>query len=391
MEKRREGLRVLHVIPTFYPATYWGGPIFSVYGLCNALARMPGIQLQVLTTDSAGLRHNQRVDVGSFPWISPVGYLVHYCRRLWGVSTSPGLLRRLVPMIRAADVVHLTSVYSFPTFPTLLLCRLFGKPVVWSPRGQLQRWEKSRKVLLKRIWEMICNELLNPVRSVLHVTSRDEAEEGGRRITHARVEIVENGVNIPSDISDLVRIPAGALRLLFIGRLDPKKGIENLLQALAMLDKRISLVICGAGEPGYEVSLKALVDEHDLTSRVRFMGHVEGEAKSRAFWNADVCVVPSFTENFAMVVAEALAHGVPVIAGRGTPWSEVEARGCGLWVDNDPENLAAAIGKIATMDLAAMGKRGSEWMMAEYSWEGVAVKMLGLYKGLLAEAQSQAR
>jgi glycosyltransferase involved in cell wall biosynthesis len=90
--------------------------------------------------------------------------------------------------------------------------------------------------------------------------------------------------------------------------------------------------------------------------------------------------VPSYTENFAIVVAEALAHGVPVIASKGTPWSRLEEMKCGLWVDNDPETLARAIRSISGMSLQHMGFIGREWMRKEFSWRSVTDQMLGLYR-----------
>ncbi|RJQ48175.1 MAG: glycosyltransferase [Gammaproteobacteria bacterium] len=382
-------IKVLHVVPTFYPATYFGGPVFSLYGLCNALSRMDGTELRVLTTDSNGPRWQDHLDIQSVPTRRPEGYEVYYCRKWWGREFSGQLLSMLYPMIRWADVVHLTSVYSFSTIPALLLCRLLRKPVVWSPRGALQRWEGSTKPILKRIWEIICNGLLSPSRCVLHVTSNDEAEESRRRITRARVEVVENGVDIPSNVSNHRSwMPGGALRLLFIGRLDPKKGIENLLQALKMLDERVSLTICGTGESSYESSLQALSNDLGLAQRACFSGHAEGEVKSRAFWNADVCVVPSYTENFAMVVAEALAHGVPVIASRGTPWKELTQRGCGLWVQNDPASLVKAIAEMRGLNLSQMGENGRQWMEESFSWEAVAGRTHAIYTRLIAETTS---
>jgi glycosyltransferase involved in cell wall biosynthesis len=115
---------------------------------------------------------------------------------------------------------------------------------------------------------------------------------------------------------------------------------------------------------------------------VTFLGEVVGEAKQKLFLAADALVLPSFSENYGLVVAEALAHGVPVVAGSGTPWAELEKRGCGLWVDNSPESLAAAISRIDTMPLQEMGARGRAWMKAEFGWDRIAEKMFDLYKTL---------
>ena len=82
-------MKVVHVVPTFYPATYWGGPIYSVYGLCNALVKIPGVSLKVLTTDAASHSRNDSVHVSGFPMHYPEGYEVYFCRRLWGASFSP--------------------------------------------------------------------------------------------------------------------------------------------------------------------------------------------------------------------------------------------------------------------------------------------------------------
>src|ERR1700737_1602234 len=104
---------------------------------------------------------------------------------------------------------------------------------------------------------------------------------------------------------------------------------------------------------------------------MEMLGTILAEAKKRLFDWSDVALVPSYTENFAIVVAEALAHGVPVIASKGTPWSRLEEMRCGLWVDNDPETLADAIRGINTMPLQDMGTRGREWMQNEFSWRSV--------------------
>src|SRR5439155_27327241 len=93
-------------------------------------------------------------------------------------------------------------------------------------------------------------------------------------------------------------------------------------------------------------------------------------------------IVPSYKENFAMVMAESLAHGVPVIASKGTPWRRVEEIGCGLWVDNDAESLAKAIGQMSRMPLREMGTRGREWMAKEYSWDKRAQEFLACYNPL---------
>src|SRR5437879_2953770 len=129
-------MRILHVVPSFYPAVHYGGPIYSVLQLCLNLKKL-GCEVKVLTTDANGskrLTPKQQRD----PLVHPLQ--VEYCRRLGGGMAAPTLLHRIHKESAWADVIHLTAVYNFPTFPTLLSARLHRRPLVWSPRGTLQRW-----------------------------------------------------------------------------------------------------------------------------------------------------------------------------------------------------------------------------------------------------------
>jgi len=186
-------------------------------------------------------------------------------------------------------------------------------------------------------------------------------------------------VDVPVDLNRIQR--NGELRLLFIGRLDPKKGIEALLKACSLAaPPPWRLAIAGWGAPEYVSQLKEQIHALGLSGRVEMLGAVLSNEKKGLFERSDVALVPSYTENFAIVVAEALAHGVPVIASKGTPWSRLEEMRCGLWVNNDPESLADAIRSISTMPLPDMGRRGREWMQSEFSWRSVTNQMLALYQ-----------
>lgn len=316
------------------------------------------------------------------------GLRVRYCRRLVRHSVSPMLLRLLPSYVRWGDIVHLTAVYSFPTIPTLLACKILRKPIVWSPRGALQRWEGSTRLREKALWERVC-QVVAPKPLVLHVTSEEEARESLERLPGVEVAVISNGIEILEKVTHIHG--EGMLRLLYLGRLHPKKGIENLLAACAMLNNDSgfpwSLTIAGAGDPGYTRNIRARIKELALSGRVRMVGWVAGEAKQKLFHKADILVVPSFTENFGIVVAEALAHGVPVIASKGTPWSRMEDIGCGLWLGNDPASLKEGIERMSRMPLREMGLSGREWMKREFSWSRVAESMMALYEGIQDDAK----
>jgi len=374
-------VKLLHVTPAFYPASVYGGPIESVYQLCRHLART-GCDVRVLTTDANGPHRVLDVDTDRELELA-ANLRVRYCHRQIRHSVSFSILRLLPAYVRWADLVHLTAVYSFPTIPTLLASKVFGKPVVWSSRGALQRWKGSTRTVSKALWERVCR-VSAPKRLILHVTSEEEAKESIGRFPGVETAIIPNGVEIPDALSP--PNSNGMFRLLYLGRLHPKKGVENLLTACKLLNEEStlnwSLTLAGPGDHAYADTLRKRIQEYELSDRVRMVGEVRREKKQTLFDNSDLTIVPSYTENFGMVVAESLAHGVPVIASRGTPWRRVEEIGCGLWIENDPESLAKAIEQISRMPLREMGRRGREWMAKEFSWDKQAQQVLTCYKTL---------
>jgi glycosyltransferase involved in cell wall biosynthesis len=208
------------------------------------------------------------------------------------------------------------------------------------------------------------------------------------RMPSVRTAVVSNGVEIPTTGKSFRASSGEQLSLLYLGVISPVKGLDVLLHAMALLDRGIKLDVYGHVPLAYEDYGKAmsrLVDDLALRERVIFHGFVENELKTNAFLNADICVVPSHSENFSNVVAEALAYGVPVIASTGTPWSGVVEHGCGEWVDKSPASLAASILRMRHKPLQEMGGRGRDWMQREFGWSSVATKMEALYKRVIEQ------
>lgn len=378
-------IRVLHVTPCYYPATKWGGPIFSTKAICDEVAPMGDFHLRVLTTDTAGPERHQNLELENRTQTFPAGYEVHYAKRVYRNSTSPDMIKQLPAQMRWADVVHLTATYNAPTIPTLLLARMMGKPLVWSPRGALQataEWDKAPNRMLKTALEYVFR-LVRPSDSVLHVTAEIERDLSRQRIPGIDAAIISNSVAIPAPSAQPREWKKdGRVRLMFLSRVHEKKGIEGLLLALAQLPKHFELDIYGTGDSRYVAGLEKRVSDLGLDRRVRFRGHVEGEAKSAAFYDADIFILPTYSENFGIVVAEAMAHGVPTISTKGAPWSGLEPRGAGFWIDNTLSELASTITKLSEMDLAQVGANGRAWMEAEFSPKAMGLAFADLYRRL---------
>jgi glycosyltransferase involved in cell wall biosynthesis len=198
--------------------------------------------------------------------------------------------------------------------------------------------------------------------------------------------IIPNGIDVPSAIA--AHQSNSELRFLYLGRLHPIKGLDALIDACHILEQRGGIrpwrvTVAGGGSPGYERELHEEVTRRRLADRIRFVGEVVREEKSRLLQETDVLIVPSRAESFGMVVAEALAHGIPVIASKQPPWRELETQDCGLWTDDSPEALAMSMRRISGMPLTEMGAKGRLWMREKFDWHMMTAKMAATYRGLV--------
>lgn len=375
---------ILHVTPHFLPAREFGGPVFSVASVCSGIAEDDRFRVSAITTDAASPNNSTRLDLDANPQRFDPGYDVYYARRDLMQSTSAEMLRLLPKSISQADLVHLSWTYSFPTIPTLALARLMSKPLIWSPHGSLQaseEWHDAPRKRLKKQYERVCR-IAMPRDTVLHLTADSERDASLKRIPNARASVIANGVDIPRHPVARKKREDGKLRLLYLSRLHEKKGLEFLFRSLVDLPDA-TLDVFGTGLAGYVASLRTMVSECGLSERVNFHGHCDGERKTAAFNNADLFVLPTQGENFGIVVAEALAAGLPVITTKNAPWSGIEKHRCGRWVDLGVDQISNAVRELASADLKQMGARGRNWMRAEFAHEVVNKQMIQLYLDLL--------
>jgi glycosyltransferase involved in cell wall biosynthesis len=376
LSERGTRMKVLQVTPSFYPAHFYGGPTQSVYALCRHLSQA-GCEVRSLTTDANGPA------VLKIPTDTEVqledGVRVTYCKRNFRPDLSQSMMRRMNAMIRWADIVHITYLFSTSSLVSLAIANLANRAVVLSPRGALQPYGLNRRPMAKRMWMTACRAV-KPQRLALHVTSEKEKSDAAEVWPDIPCYMVANGVESAAEVRHHSR--AGKLKVLFIGRLHPVKGLENLIEACETVPQ-VDLTIAGIGDDEYVRTLRQRVERSVIKDRAHFTGEAVGADKERVFSEADVVVLPSHSENFGLAVAEALVRGVPVIASRGTPWAKVEQIGCGLHVDNDPQSLSSALKRIQQMPLDQMGGRGRTWMQADYTWEAQAKRMMTVYREVI--------
>jgi len=349
-------------VPTYLPATRYGGPIVAVHGLCRALARR-GHEVHVFTTNVDGS------GVSGAPLDCPVeldGVRVHYFpARLRRLYYSPAMRKALRTFVPLCDLVHLHSVFLWPTSAAARVAARAGVPYVVSPRGMLVPELIRRKSrVAKSMWIGLVERRTLAEAASVHCTSQRELDDA--RQLHLPLPspfVVPNGIDLPP-LSGERRDPR---LLLFLGRVNWKKGLDRLIEAMRGVDAR--LVIAGNDEENYAVTLPR-------ADNVEFAGAVSGEAKDALLRRAAVLVLPSLSENFGNVVLEAMAQATPVVV---TPQvglaADVAAAGAGIVAE--PASLATALNALLAdpAQAEAMGRRGRALVEARFSWDRVAAEM----------------
>lgn len=260
--------------------------------------------------------------------------------------------------------------------------RRAGVPLVISPRGMLEPWALRHRRWKKRAaWVLYQRRDLRHA-AVLHVTSEGEAESVRRLGLRNPLAVIPNGVDLPDAQPPPPR--KELRRALFLSRFHPKKGLPLLIEAWAQVQPPgWELVLAGPDEGGHQAAVEAQARQRGLNGSVRFAGPVEDNDKWALYRSADLFVLPTHSENFGLVVAEALAAGVPVITTRGAPWAALETHRCGWWTDIGATPLATALREaIALPDEARQeaGRRGRRYVEANLSWTHVARQMVAVYE-----------
>jgi glycosyltransferase involved in cell wall biosynthesis len=265
-------------------------------------------------------------------------------------------------------------------------------PRIVSTRGMLSAWSLGRGRLKKRLaWHAYQRRDLATA-TAFHATSTQEADEIQALGFGQPIAVIPNGITFPD--RNCLRAEHNGLRtMLFLSRIHPKKGLVNLVRAwhAAAPGDEWRLVIAGPDECGHRCDVERLVGQLALERQVTFRGEVSNENKWSLYRSADVCVLPSFSENFGLVVAEALAVGTPVLTTTGAPWRELPEIGAGWQVEPSVEALGEAIRRItdgSREELAKMGRRGAEWVRRRFAWKDIAQQMNEVYWWLLNEGDT---
>jgi glycosyltransferase involved in cell wall biosynthesis len=366
-------MRLVHVVPAISEEST--GPSYSVVRLCESLI-------------AAG----QDVTLGVLDW-TPMASSPQFVKD-FPLGIGPRRLGRSPRMCRwldeqagenSIDVIHNHSLWMMPNVYPGPVARIHHVPLVVSPRGTLSEWAFQHGSLVKRLfWPLIQKPALGAT-SCFHATAKSEYEDIRRVGFRQPVAVIPNGIDIPSLTA---RRHGNVRKLLFLGRVHPSKGLDLLLPAWRAVQDRFpnwGLVIAGPDNGGYLKKLQKLADQLQL-KRIEFLGEVKGERKWEVYRTAELFVLPTYSENFGMTVAEALAVGVPAIVSKGAPWPDLEQRRAGWWIDVGLDPLVICLNHTLSQPpnaLTEMGQRGRSWMEKEFSWKHLGQRMTETYQWIV--------
>ncbi|MDP1832901.1 MAG: glycosyltransferase [Geothrix sp.] len=367
------GPRSLHIVSSLRLSA--GGPTQSVTRLCESLNALgaPAEIATVADPEEAPI-HPPHVPVHAFPLHAPLR-----------LRRSPELAAFLRQEAHRFDLIHVHGLWEWPGRYARRAALSAGKPLVLSPRGMLEPWSLRQNAWVKRLALALWERRNLEGAALLHATADTEAEQFRAMGLHTPIAVVPNGLDFP----DPRRVEgANPPIALFLSRFHPKKGADLLLRAWATLaPSDWQLVLAGPDPDGLQAQLEVLARNLGLGGRVAFLGAHYDDAKWDLFRRSSLFVLPSHSENFGNVVAEALSQGLPVIATQGTPWKDLEPRGCGWWVPPTAEGLATALKAALALPqtaLADMGRKGQAWARSAFSAEAAAREMLRHYEDLSA-------
>jgi glycosyltransferase involved in cell wall biosynthesis len=382
-------MKVLHVLGAYAPADFATGPPQQVHRLVCAL-RAGGADARVITTNTNG---PTTLDVPAGRWTEHESVPVFYGRRVPGTfDLSFEGWRAVAREAGSYDLIHVTGIFSWVNLAAAAASRRRGVPVIVSPRGSLDpeglKFSPRKKAVYFRFGG---SRALNEAAG-FHVTATRERDYVLALRPRVPVAVVPNGVVVPSadELRRFANVPAAAPTVLFLGRIHPKKNVIPLVRAWAAVLPRHAgarLVLAGPDDHGHSAEVRQTIAALGVENSVSLAGLVVGDDLSRLLATSRCLVLPSMTENFGNVVAEALAHRVPVIASTGTPWSGLRERSCGWWIAPTVEGLAGALRaalQAEPAELQAMGDRGRRWMTQEFSWPAFARRMADFYVEVLA-------
>ncbi len=388
-------MRILQIVPSF--SLVYGGPSQMVRGFSTALAN-EGIEITLLTTNSNGDAGQPPLDVPLGEPVRQDNYQIIYfpCSPWRRYKFSLDLWQWLVNNAKDYDLAHIHALFSPVSTASATIARYKQLPYVLRPLGTLDPADLTKKKQLKQIYGSLLEKPNLAGAAAIHFTSQEEAKVSARFGAVTKDLVIPLGVDVPQlPVAGIVRQQLGIDRdiplILFMSRIDRKKGLDLLIPALLNLQAAgidFHFVLAGGNpqNPDYESVINHQINTSNLKSRSTITGFVQGELKLGLLQDADLFVLPSYYENFGIAVAEAMAVGTPVvISDRVHIWQEIAAASAGWITSCEVATLTAAI--LEALQSSSIRKQRGEnarrLVQEKYSWSAIALQTIQAYQDIL--------
>ncbi len=386
-------LKILLISPYISPT--YGGTSKSVADLAHALGKS-GLDLDLVTTNADTTTY---LDVPLYTWLERETYRIQYfsCVRKNDFIMSSSLIKWLFFNVKNYDLVHTHTIFSPLISACHWICQYRGIPYITTPHGMLEPWAMGYKKWKKTIYyRLVERSNLNRARAI-HSIARGEAQHIANRCPNTSIHVIPNGITW-SDFCSLM--PAGDFYqiyphlahrriILFLGRIDPKKGLDLLASAFALVHQQFldtHLVIAGPDSIGFLPTARQYFAETHCLQAVTFTGMLTGHLKYAALAASEVYVAPSYSEGFSMSVLEGMASGLPCVMTVGCNFPEAAEHGVAHVVDTNSDAVATALIACLSDPKGAkeMGDRARQFIQARYTWDTIATQLISTYQASVA-------
>jgi glycosyltransferase involved in cell wall biosynthesis len=387
-------MKILIVIPALGPV--YGGPTKSVIELAQSLGKK-GIDVDIVATTANGYTS---LDVPTLTWIDEKYYRIQYFPywNLLDYKITLSLTCWLFQYVTNYDLVHTNAIFSYPVLPAHWACQLHRIPYIMTPHGMLEPWALAYKAGKKRFYFNLLEKPAFQCASAIQMLASMEAKRIEQLKLKAPVVIIPNGIHaqdfeILPDVEQFYQqFPHTRSKtlILFLGRIDPKKGLDLLASAFAKVHAQFPqthLVIAGPDNIGFSKTVKSYFAEAGCLDAITFTGMLTGSLKYAALAAASLYVAPSYSEGFSVSVLEAMAAKLPCVITTGCNFSEAATAQTALVVDIDAHKIAnALLWCVNNPEQAkAMGDRARQFIFEKYTWEKIASQLQQVYSNILQQ------
>jgi glycosyltransferase involved in cell wall biosynthesis len=385
-------MRILFVIPAV--GRVYGGPSKTVIDLVEAL-HCQGAIIDIVTTNANG---TERMDVPLGQWLNKISYRIQYFPyiNLGDYQWSSHFARWLFLHVQDYDLVHSNAVFALPLLPAHWACQRSKTPYIMTPHGMLEPWALSYKAWKKQLYYSTLERPALNRATTIQALASPEAEHIADLDIKPPIAIIPNGIYphqfkcLPDAEHFYQQFPHTREQklILFLGRIDPKKGLDLLAQAFQSVHRRFPkahLIIAGPDNVNFLPTVKQYFAMAGCLDAVTFTGMLTGDLKQAALSAADVYVAPSYSEGFSMSVLEGMASGLPCVITTGCNFPEAASAQVAHVVDPIADQIGDALSRCLQDPEAAkaMGQRARQFIFDHYTWDKIARDLIQVYGAII--------